>query len=84
MPGDQVNRRRLAAAGRAAKRRQHGAERPVAVPLNQQPHRHERHPRGAWAAQLKGAVRSVGQGMVEVEGRWVHGVLQVNTPGWIC
>ena len=79
----QIDRRWPAAAGGAAPRRQHGAERPIA-PLPQPPHRQLHHARGTWALDIKATVRPVGQSVVEAERRRTQRACSgSNTAGWI-
>ncbi len=75
--GYQIDRRRLALAGRAAQRRQHAPEWTVA-PLQQHLHRMHYRPRRTWTPQIKPALGPVGQALVEVEDGMVQGALRAE------
>ena len=75
--GHQIDRRRLALAGGATQRRQHAPEWTV-TPLKQHLHRVQDCPRRTWTPQFKPALGPVGQALVEMEGRRVHGALCVG------
>ncbi len=75
VPGNQIDRCRLALAGGAAQRAQHAPEWTVA-PVKQHLHRVHDCPRRTWTPQFKPALRPVGQALIEVEGGRVQGALR--------